>query len=278
MSTIADRLPHGWLRLRAAAAPAGWVAVLDEPSAIRTVWGAADTPAAAVAEGRAAGPMIALPASAQLWGEVAAAGTDIACRIADGGAWSCDEPSDRERAHAEADRTATEAHIPDAAAGHEAERRAMLRAMVMSALDGHGAVRLSGRGQPLWTAAAPLRHEVPAGEAQLSQHRHLAAAEVAANLGNDGFRRSIEDIEAANARTARLDRLAATAEAMFGPEWVAPLARQADTNIRTAQRWAARETEPRDVDQVIEMLRPAAADRARQLRRWLSRLEREFGV
>jgi hypothetical protein len=258
--------------------PAGWVAVEPGRDRTRVVWGVGTTPAAAIADATDAPEgLVALPASARLLAWLPEAAEPIA-RIDADRAWHPEEQSDRERAEAQADAAAADARIPDAARPWADHRRRMIRRMVLAAIAGHPAVRLSGRGQPVWTAAAALRTEPDGkGEAQLAQHLDDALDEMTQNLGDDTVRRIVET-ERSNARLHRLDRLAQTAEAIFGPEWVSPLSRQAEVGIRTAQRWAAREADPRDVDQVIGTLQPLARQRAQQLRAWLAVLEREFGV
>lgn len=258
---------------------AGWVAVEPGRDETRVVWGVGTTPAAALADA-ADGPdgLVALPASARLLTWLPEAAEPFA-RVVDGRAWHPDEKSDREQAEAQADAAAAEARIPEASRSWVDHRRRMIRLMVLAALAGHPAVRLSGRGQPVWTSAAPLRTE-PDGkrEAQLAQHLDDALDEMTQNLGDNSVRRLVET-ERSNARLYRLDRLARAAEAVFGPDWVSPLSRQAEIGIRTVQRWAAREADPRrDVDQVIGTMQPIAQQRAQQLRAWLSVLEREFGV
>lgn len=255
-----------------------WVAVEPGRDRTRVVWGVGATPEAAITDATDAPEgLVALPASPRLLAWLPDAAEPIA-RIDDGRAWHPEEQSDRERAEAQADAAAADARIPDAARPWADHRRRMIRRMVLAAISGHPAVRLSGRGQPVWTAAAPLRTE-PDGkrEARLAQHLDDALDEMTTNLGDDSVRCLVET-ERGNARLHRLDRLARAAEAVFGPDWVSPLSRQAEVGIRTAQRWAARETDPRDVDQVIGTLRPLAEQRARQLRSWLVVLEREFGV
>lgn len=262
--------------MRTIAEPAGWVAVEGDRSEYRVVWGTGPSAEAALDDaGRDRDDLVALPASERLLDGLGNAAEPMA-RVVDGYAWDPDERSEREEAEAQAAAAAAEAKIPAPAQPWADHRRAMIRLMVLAALRGHPAVRLSSRGQPVWSAQAPLRTGPDArGEAQLGQYLDDALDEMSQNLGDDSVRRKV-DLERIAARTRRLDRLASTAEAIFGPEWVAPLSRQSGVGLRTAQRWAAGEAEPRDVGQVIQTLQPLASHRRAELLRWLDVLDSEF--
>lgn len=148
----------------------------------------------------------------------------------------------------------------------------MLCRLALALLQEHPAVARSSRGRLNWTQAARRRTDGAPSEplVRLSHDERAAAEEIAANLGDPTFVREIQALDASAAH-ARVERLRALGEAIWGEEWISPLARHANVALRTAQRWAVGET--RYPDGLIEELRPAIDAARERLRRRLDALE-----
>ncbi len=174
--------------------------------------------------------------------------------LADGTACTRDE-RDAER---EAQETAAEARaesvaeilaaqtIPAACAEWADSRREMLRAMAAAHITGNPRVAVSKRGLLQWTAAAPLRHETAPNEPRpcpLSLNEHGAAEEMSHNLCEPKW---LREIALRADRRRQRERLEHVGRALYGPEWISPLARALDVALRTVQRWAAGEIETPD--------------------------------
>ncbi|PGH59243.1 hypothetical protein CRT60_01020 [Azospirillum palustre] len=124
-----------------------------------------------------------------------------------------------------------------------------------------GAVRLSdGSGVPLWSATASRKgHE----GGWLSAKAVDLAAEMAENLGDWSWRKRLID------EPSR--RLREIGSAIFGDEWITPMAKRFAVDLRTAQRWASgRHAVPQNI--LVELI-PEARNAADGLRRRLSHLE-----
>lgn len=243
------------------------VGVADGP-----VWGLGPDADAALRDARAQrapSPLHVLPASPALAQAVAERGGDVPWLEREGAAFLVGEESPEEwcehvaRVHA----------IPDRAASWAKERRAMLARMARAAALGHPAVRLTTRGGVVW--AQPVS-QLGTDPHALSEYRRAAAEQVAERLGDDGFLRALE-VEASNDAHRRRGELRALGTAVFGEQWVTPVAETLGVALRTAQRWASGERGDAPSDAALadlrERLRPRAAEVARELRRRLAVVE-----
>lgn len=198
-----------------------------------------------------------MEATSALMAEVEARGGDLYwTTLADGTACTEEErDAEREAQEAAADARAERVMeilaaqtMPAACAAWAETRRDMLRLMAGAYVDGNQRVTISKRGLLQWTAAAPVRHETAPNEPRpcpLSLNEHGAAEEMARNLGEPRWMREIA-LRAERRRQVKRDRLEQIGRALYGPEWVSPLARALDVALRTVQRWAAGEIETPD--------------------------------
>ena len=240
-----------WADLRATLRTGGVMLVESDDDIPVDAWGERDP--AYVAESAYS----CTPATSALMAEVQAGGGDTSWReLADGTACTREE-HDAER---EAQEAAAEARtervaailavqtIPAACAAWADTRRDMLSAMAAAYMDGNPRVTVSKRGLLQWTAAAPVRHETAPNEPRacpLSLNEHGAAEEMGRNLGEPRWMREIV-LRADRHRQVKRDRLEQVGRALYGSEWVSPLARALDVALRTVQRWVAGEIETPD--------------------------------
>jgi hypothetical protein len=126
-------------------------------------------------------------------------------------------------------------------------------------------------GRPVWRpfACPPLNlpdthwriHDIVQ---ELSQDVYRAAEEIKVCLGISKW---LEDIE-----PAPRHRLREVGEAIWGAEWVSPLARTVGVAVRTAQRWASGDSPVPEY--VFEALAPTISESKLKLRQRLEVLER----
>lgn len=143
----------------------------------------------------------------------------------------------------------------------EAVYRRALEAMAWAFAEGKPSVRLSrANSVPMWGDAAKRREGT---DGWLSAHPVGLAAEMLENLGDSAWRNEL-------VQGPQL-RLRSLGEAIYGDEWISPLARALGVDVRTAQRWASGEiVAPASV---FEELAPAARQAVARLRERLARLE-----
>lgn len=260
--------PHGFLRRDGA--PHGWAAVHDG-----IVYGMGADPDTAEREASEFGAppgTDVYPMSAELAAR-AASGANAAC-IEDGLALAPGETSPSERLAAFAAEVAGAEVESLQTASWIDERRRMMARLARAYAEGDPTVGASPRsGRIGWTRAAPhVADGWGDGQriARLSHAREWAAEEVAQNLGDRTFLDRLA-VERRNREEANRELMQRAGTALFGEQWVSPLARAIEINVRTAQRWAAGEW---PVDP--ERLRPLATlipSRRAELRRALAELD-----
>jgi hypothetical protein len=238
---------HGWWSAIRAGRE-GW-AVADGG----VIWGVGATPLAAPSAAAANGHGgAAAPASGALVARVAERGGDVPHREHDGVLILADEPTPGEWAA----EIAAEMAVPSAAADWADLWRAAVLRLALAAAHGHAAVELTARGRVIWSVSAmPL-----SPDRQLADRPRTAAEEISQYLGDDAILRLLDARDAA-ARHERREALRRIGQALYGDDWVSPLARDLKISPRTMQRWAsgARDEAPS----------PAVLSDARALAVWI---------
>lgn len=255
MSRASAHRPHGWAASLLAGTH-GWVAVLREGPSLIEGAGATAEAALADAADSTRGPFRALPASAELIARVTARGGDVGWQRADGAAILEGELSLQDWS----DEVAAGMAVPTAAADWADLRREMLARMARAAALGSPAVRLTPRSRVVWAVAPGER-----GDGQLSDRPLSAAEEVQARLGDGAF---VERLEVArrNALHARREALRQLGVALYGAEWVSPLARLSGISLRTVQRWASADRDEAPSESALADIRRLAAPVAAEVR------------
>ncbi len=188
-------------------------------------------------------------------------------------------PAEADAADEEAERLAVEdAAIIDLSCGElEAdhsgaewahERREMVAAMVRAWRAGHTAVRRAKTGRVVWASDRDPR---------LSFYRREAARQMADRLGDRTWTTRIAEERRKRASLART-YLENVGSALYGAEWVSPIARDLNVSLRTAQRWATGEVEvpagvaETDLPALLLALGPTRAARLRATADMIDRL------
>lgn len=197
------------------------------------------------------------PATDGLLAAVERCGGDIAWSELGDGTACTDAEAEAERGALDALRDERAARVAAIVAGQHtddctwaATRREMLERMAWAHVSGDRRVTLSARGTLLWAAAVPSRHDASPNDPRPVRLAHAeahAAEEMATNLGVTTWRDRLAVAATTRRAQARAD-LIAIGTALYGHEWVSPLAAALDVAVRTVQRWAAGDFEvPRTV-------------------------------